>query len=128
MANYSHSWNRRQFLSTSTAGIALAATVPSVACAAKADEFASFRIGLQSYCYRKFSLHDAVNAMSDIGLHYVELYPGHAPVEASDAEANKVVELCKDHGVNPMCIGVMRFTDNHDDNRKNFEHAKRLGC
>ncbi|MCH2129777.1 MAG: sugar phosphate isomerase/epimerase [Pirellulaceae bacterium] len=121
---------RREFLQVgagAAAGLLVPATVRTSAADAGSDAFADFKVGVQSYCFRKFTLPEALKHMEALGLGFVELYPGHAPLEMNDREAQALLKQCLDHGVTPAALGVVPFSKDHGKNRRAFEHAKRLG-
>jgi sugar phosphate isomerase/epimerase len=67
--------------------LALAAVSTSVAFSKPDSNVKGVRIGAQSYSFRSMPLDEAIKAMSDIGLSYVELWQGH--VEPKDREEIK---------------------------------------
>ncbi len=48
------------------------------------DPFAGWPIGIQSYSLRKFDLQQAVRHMQGLGVHYVEFYSKHVPLDSTD--------------------------------------------
>jgi sugar phosphate isomerase/epimerase len=95
----------------------------------KTQDFAGFRVGIQSYCFRDlgFGLERAIQFTHDLGLQWIELFNGHLPVKSTAAEVAAVVRLCKKTGVTPDACGVHGFSKDHDKNRRVFELAKNLG-
>src|SRR6476469_99894 len=65
-------YSRRDFTK-----IAVAATSATVAFGKPDSNIQGVKIGAQSYSFRTMPLDDAIKAMSDIGLSYVELWQGH---------------------------------------------------
>jgi len=116
---------RRDFLRTSTAAAA-AFALPGMA-AARADDFNGFKVGAQTYTFRKFKLEQAVKKLADVGLKYAEFYNGHVPLTSTPEQIKAVLSLCKDNGVTPIAFGVEGFTNSHDANKKKFEFAAALG-
>jgi inosose dehydratase len=119
--------DRRRFLHAGAA--AALAAVPNLSRAEekKDDRFGGFKLGAQSYTFREFDLEPALRRMKDLGLHYVELYQKHAPLESSPAQIAAILKLCKEYEVTPLAWGVQRFTKNTDANRKVFEFGKAMG-
>jgi sugar phosphate isomerase/epimerase len=70
-------YSRRDFTK-----IAIAAASATVAFGKPDSNIQGVKIGAQSYSFRTMPLDDAIKAMSDIGLSYVELWQGH--VEPKD--------------------------------------------
>jgi inosose dehydratase len=120
--------SRRHFLRTAGAALGLAA-VPSLLRAEekKDDPFGGFVLGCQSYTFRHFNTEQALKRIKDLGLHYVELYQKHAPLEATPEQNKALLKLCKEYDITPVCWGVQSFTKDHDSNKKCFEFAKALG-
>ncbi len=121
---------RRAFLQISGGAIA-GANWPIVAslraAEASATSFGAFKIGVQSYCFHRFKLPVALKQIEALGLKYVELFPGHAPLGSSDKQAAFLLRLCLEHGVTPLALGVVKFTKDHGKNRQAFDHAQRMG-
>ena len=120
--------SRRRFLRTAGAALGLAA-VPAVLRAEKKKDgpFGGFILGCQSYTFRKFNTEQALKRIKDLGLHYVELYQKHAPLESSPEQIKALLKLCKEYGVTPVCWGVQGFSKDHDKNKKTFEFGMALG-
>jgi inosose dehydratase len=122
MANQS----RRDFLRLGAASVA-AAALPSLAVATGDDDFAGFKVGVQSYTFRKFKLEQAVKKIADLQLHYAEFFRGHVPLDSTPEQIKAVLSLCKDNGVTAIAYGVEPFSKNHDANKKRFEFAAAMG-
>jgi len=107
----------------------LAAAEPRLLAAAESgsDPFGGFQVGVQTFCWHRFPLRKMLTDVQGLGLHYVELFPGHAPLENSPAETRQVVKMCLDHDIKPIAFGVLPFTSDHDANKKVFEVAAELG-
>jgi sugar phosphate isomerase/epimerase len=119
--------DRRTFLKAGAAALG-ASTLPNLLPAAgKDDPFGGFKLGAQSYTFRKFNLEQALTRMKKLGLHYVELYPGHAPLTANAAAIKALLKLCQEYEVTPLAWGVHGFTRDHDANKRVFEFGKALG-
>jgi sugar phosphate isomerase/epimerase len=65
-------YSRREFTK-----FAIAATSATLAFGKPDSNIQGVKIGAQSYSFRTMPLDDAIKAMSDIGLSYVELWQGH---------------------------------------------------
>lgn len=119
--------DRRSFLS---AGAALA--LPGLF--ARADEekkadasFGGFRLGAQSYTFRKFTLEQALQRMKKLGLRYGEFFQAHCPLTDKATALEAFQNLCKEYDVTPWAWGVQRFTKDHAANKRVFEFGKALG-
>lgn len=123
---------RRAFLQT-TAGAALA--VPAAVAAQEPagqptqSPFGDFVVGVQSYSFRNFKQLDrALDQIRDLGVHFVELYRGHLPTDASDEQIRAARTACFERNITPIAFGVERFTKDHDANRRLFDFARKLGA
>jgi sugar phosphate isomerase/epimerase len=124
--------SRRSFLAAAT-GTTLALATGAfgsrrvLRAADKADKFAGFNVGLQSYTLREFPINQALAEINKMGLGSVELFEAHFPskstpeqIEAMKAKTKALGIAMRGHGVNP-------FSANHDENRRWFEFAKKAG-
>jgi sugar phosphate isomerase/epimerase len=127
--------SRRQFLRTAGAAFGLAA-VPYLLRAeeekgrAKDDAYGGFTLGCQAYTFRNFNVEQGLKRIKDLGLHYVEFYPGQKGqlnFNSTPEQIQAMRKLCKDYDITPVCWGVEHFSKNHDDNKKKFDLAKALG-
>ena len=118
--------SRRTFLKT-TAAAGAALLAPRSLTAAQPDAFGGFKLGVQSYTFRKFDLEPALKRISELGLKYAEFYQEHIPPKSSPDKLKAILALCKEYEVTPAAFGVQRFTKNHDENKKLFDFGKALG-
>jgi inosose dehydratase len=93
----------------------------------KEDPFGGFKIGAQSFTFREFDLESTLKRMKSLGLHYVELFQKHAPLESTPRQIEAILRLCKEYEVTPTAWGVQHFSKDMDANRKVFEFGKSLG-
>jgi sugar phosphate isomerase/epimerase len=90
---------------------------------------ADFRLGIQSYCFRKFQpLDKLTEALKACGLGYVELWPGHLAVETPEDERAAAFESLREAGIGIDSAGVFRFTADEAANRRIFEYCKAAGA
>ena len=82
--------DRRQFLATSSAAALALAAGPALRADSKLQEepFGGFKVGAQSYTFRKFDLEPALKRMKELGLKYGEFYQVHCP-QTTDAKKIK---------------------------------------
>lgn len=120
--------DRRRFLGASAAALG-AAALPNLLSAADAasDPFGGFKLGAQTYTFRKFPLERALKMMQALGLQYGEFYNDHISRDSTPAQIKAFRNLCKDYGVTPRAWGVQAFTKDDKANRKMFEFGKALG-
>lgn len=117
------SMNRREFLAAGTAaGLVLAAGGRAFAASKPA-----FRMGAQSYSFRKFKFPEPLALVKGIGLNNIEFCSVHFPPAAGAPGFAEVKAAIDASGVKVLSYGVEGFTDNHEANRVKFEFAKALG-
>jgi inosose dehydratase len=125
----SNELSRRRFLQ---AGVAAGVGLAGLASYLRADksgegDFGGFTLGVQSYCFRNFDTEPALKRTQDLGLHYIEFYQKHAPLNASADQIQALLKLCRSYEITPNCYGVQTFTKDADANKKIFEFGKALG-
>lgn len=88
-----------------------------------ADPFDGLPLGVQSYTFRDRSFPKALEAIKELGLSRVEIFPGHL-TGISPPEAKK---MCVDAGITITAYGVVPFSKDDAANRKLFELAAYMG-
>ena len=120
--------SRRQFMQAGAATVSLAGlSAWTRAEKNNEDAFGGFTLGVQSYCFRNFDTEPALKRTQDLGLHYIEFYQKHAPLNASADQIQALLKLCRSYEITPNCYGVQTFTKDADANKKIFEFGKALG-
>jgi len=125
--------SRRRFLRTAGAAALGLAAVPAVLRAEekkKDDPFGGFTLGCQSYTFRNFNVEQGLKHIKDLGLHFVEFYPGQegqVNVDSTPEQFKAMLKLAKEYDITPVCWGVAGFSKDHDANKKTFELGKALG-
>jgi sugar phosphate isomerase/epimerase len=124
-----HTIDRRRFLRAGAAAALGLAGLPRLLSAQgkNDDPFGGFTLGVQSYTFRNFDLEPCLKRIKDLGLHHVEFFQKHAPLNSTPEQIKAILDLCKSYDVKPMTYGVQGFTKNHDANKKTFEFGKALG-
>jgi sugar phosphate isomerase/epimerase len=117
--------SRRRFLAASVATLGAAAL--GQAGERQPDPFGGFIVGVQSYSFRQFKLEQALTRIRDLGLHFVEFYNAHVPLNSTDDQIKAVRNLCFQYGITPIAFGVEGFSKDHAANRRKFEFARKLG-
>jgi inosose dehydratase len=125
--------SRRRFLQTTAA--AGVATLPALAEAAQPrqqpdkekDPFGGFTVGIQSYSYRMLTFERALEQIQMLGLRHVELYRGHLPTTATEAQIKAARNLMEKQRITPIAFGVESFSKDNAANRRLFEFGRRLG-
>jgi sugar phosphate isomerase/epimerase len=94
-----------------------------------------FPIAMQSYTYRKFSLLEALDKTHELGIKYIQAYPGQKlnkdgsgsfDVGMSNDDMAKVKKRLKELGITLKFFGVADFTD-ESSGKKLFQFAKDMG-
>jgi inosose dehydratase len=122
---------RRRFIGTGAAGALALAGMSTSTAAHAADEakdpFGGFLVGVQSYSFRHFNLEQALIKTRELGLHFMEFFRGHVPVNSTDEQIRSVRALCFQYDITPIAFGVESFTRDNAANRRIFEFARKLG-
>lgn len=127
--------SRRQFLTSaavSAAGVGLMRSETlfageRIGFGNSVDPFGGFPIGVQSYSLREFSFSEAVRHIQGLGLHFVELYSKHLPLDASAEQIQSTLELLRSADIRLVAHGVNDFSKDHAANRRLFEFARNAG-
>ena len=127
--NMQNSISRRSFLAASgvAAGSAMIANSSNLLAAQKDDRFGGWPIGIQSFSLRKFDRDQAIRHMQGLGLHFVEFYSKHVPLNSTEQQLKELNDQLGKAGISMSSHGVNKFTKDHDKNRKIFKFAKRAG-
>lgn len=65
--------------------------------------------------------------MQGLGLHYVEFYSKHVPIDSSSEQLANLHQQLATAGIKMSSHGVNKFTNDHQANRNVFAFAKRAG-
>lgn len=122
----SMSFNRREFLQASAAGLATAALYRTVGAADK-DPYLGFKMGIQSYSLREFKVEAALEHTKALGLKYWESFSSHLPITSVPKQIEAHKELLAKYGVTLISYGVLGFDENENAAREKFEFAKAMG-
>jgi len=96
-----------------------------------------FPFAVQCWTFRKFSFFEALQRIKDLGIKYVQPYPGqilekndpkvkfdhNLPDDQIDRVKNKLKEL----GLTLVSYGVVNFENNEEETQKVFEFARKMG-
>lgn len=98
-------------------------------------EMNGWRLGMQSYSFHFFPLTEALDKTQELGLKYIEVYPGHKlggkwgdKVFGFDLDAQtqkELKELAASKGIQIVGTGVF-MTDNSSDWEKMFQFARSM--
>ncbi len=117
-----HCLSRRSFLQAGAIGI-----LTPWSSLANDKPASEFRLGAQSYTFRKFKVEQALARMKKLGLKYGEFFSAHCPMTDKPAAIQAFLSLCKEYDVTPWAWGVHGFSKDHDANKRAFEFGKALG-
>jgi sugar phosphate isomerase/epimerase len=88
----------------------------------------SVDLGIQSYSLRNTKkLEDVVKQTQQLGLHFIELFPGHLPMNVNADQLAAAQALLASHEVTANAYGVCGLGKNVAQARKLFEFAKKAG-
>lgn len=117
--------SRRDFLQTTA--LAAAATLLRPGLATAADPYAGFKMGLQSYSLRAFSVEEALQHTKTLGLKYWEAFPKHIPLGSVPQHIAAQKAILASGGVTLLSYGVLGFDGNETTARSYFDFAKEMG-
>src|SRR5260221_7943663 len=103
---------RRAFLQRAAMGAAAVAVggwAEKIAAAKNPAPYGPFKMGLQSYTLRAFTLDDALAKTKALGLAYWEAFPDHMPATQDAARLAEYRQKLKDAGVELLAYGVVSF-------------------
>lgn len=100
-----------------------------------ADPMKDWRLGMQSYSFHRFSLTEALEKTHQLGLKYIEVFPGHRlggkwgdkvfDFNLDAQTCKEIKELAKKNDVKIIACGVFT-TNNSEDWAKMFAFAKEM--
>lgn len=126
-----HITTRRGFLrgaATGAASLALARLGARQSAAEEtANAYGPFKMGIQSYSLRGYTLEEALSRTRQLGLAYWEAYNDHIPVTESAEQSEGYRKKLKDAGVKLMAYGVVGFGAEKERARRVFTFAKAMG-
>jgi len=117
--------SRRSFLAATGAAAGLNAL--SSMRSATAAAAAPLNLGIQLYSLRGYPVDEALRHARDLGVRFVEFYPGMWPVTADADAIAAMKQTLADLGLTVSAHGVNRFTKDAAANRKIFEFGKAAG-
>ena len=92
-----------------------------------ADPYKGFRMGVQSYSLRAFPVEQAIQDVNKLELKYIEIFPGHFPMEKTTEERAALKALLQENGVQLVAYGVVDFKGDENLARQYFAFAKDMG-
>jgi len=101
-----------------------------------AAEELNWRLGAQAYTFRRMTFFEAVDIISELGMKYVEMYPGQRVSKDIDARTqpgmsgevmDKIKAKLKSSGVELVNYGVAPLPGDEEKCRYIFEWAQKMG-
>ncbi|MDF2724151.1 MAG: sugar phosphate isomerase [Paenibacillus sp.] len=83
-------------------------------------------LGVQSYCFRKFSNEQIVDALAVCGLQRLEICKVHFNIEV-DNDPDRLLDLYRSHGISFNSYGINAFENDEAKARALFEFAAKAG-
>ncbi|MDB4393820.1 sugar phosphate isomerase/epimerase [Rhodopirellula sp.] len=120
-------FSRRQFIAGSSAAVAGVSGNQTSLAEPLNDRFGGWPVGIQSYSLRSFNVDEAIRHMRGLGLHFLEFYRKHVPLDSTTQQLAELRKKLDRANIKMSSHGVNRFTDDHESNRTVFEFAKRAG-
>jgi sugar phosphate isomerase/epimerase len=117
--------SRRSFLAASAGGV-LATALPRAE-AAQRGPYGGFKMGIQSYSLRAYSVDDALSHSAKLGLSFWESFRNHFPLTTDSTKIAEYKKKLSDAGVTLMAYGVEPFGKNAQEDQQRFEFAKAMG-
>ena len=125
-------------LATSTIAVAADAPASRPARDDSASEKLGLKLGLQCYTFRMLSFFETVDKAAQLGIKYLEIYPGQTLKPGSKSKTSmasltdeEIAEIKKKladaGGLKVVCYGVAGVPTDEAGARKMFEWAKKLG-
>jgi inosose dehydratase len=89
---------------------------------------AEFRLGIQSYCFRKFQpLSSLIDCLQKVGLSYVEIWPGHLDYTAGEGVVRDGLDALKEAGITIDSYGVVGVGADEAKDRELFDFCRMAG-
>ena len=86
----------------------------------------NLRLGIASYTFRNYSLEQSLKMSVRLNIKRMTLKSMHLPLESTDEEIHKAIELCKSAGVEIYGAGVI-YMNNKDEVDNAFRYARAAG-
>lgn len=93
-------------------------------------------IAVQCWTFREFTLFEAIEKVEELGVSYLEAYPGQKVMEGSDIgmgpglsdeDMKMIKKKLKDHNITLVNFGVTGFENTEESMREVFDFAKVMG-
>lgn len=91
------------------------------------DWYGGFRVGVQSYTYRKLPLENAFTELKSLGLNAFEIYPGHHSRFHENADPAAMKAMLEAAGIVCPAFGVVTFNGDAERAERFFRFARIMG-
>ena len=89
---------------------------------------AEFRLGIQSYCFRKFQpISRLIDCLRQVGLKYVEIWPGHLDLNAGSDAVRQGLDAVRQAGIKIDSFGTVRFGNDEAAVRQVLDFCRLAG-
>lgn len=119
-------YSRKEFLKTTGAGIAGAATLTGLSSFDTPKKEQSIQLGIASYTFKEFELDQALSMTTRLGIKNIALKDFHLPRNSSPKQLKNIAEKIKIAGINLYGGGVI-YINNETEMDEAFEYAKNAG-
>lgn len=119
--------SRREFLRYGLTGLFGLGLTSRVLALAQDDPYRPFKMGIQSYSLRGLSFDEAVDRTRSLGLHLIQAYPAHFPIDAPASKQTETLARLKAAKIELQAWGVQGFDGDEAAARRVFEFAKKNG-
>jgi sugar phosphate isomerase/epimerase len=125
----------KAFILTAIVSLGLLASLAQASESTAAEKL-GWRLGPQAFTFRKLTFFETVDKAQQLGLKYIEMYPGQKIKPGTDsktspamtvAETTEVQAKLKEAGVKLVSFGVAPIPAGEAEARQRFEWAKQMG-
>jgi len=133
---------RREFIKQSMMAASMLAFSPLACQRSSKSEgpYGGFRVGVQSFSFRWFTIEQAIEMTAGLGLKYIEIWPGHA-TRLGEGKSDKSIQsfhlnpqrwektkaALQKYGIRCPAYGVAGLRNDESFNRAIFDFAKKEG-
>lgn len=89
--------------------------------------FNSIPLGVQSFCYRKFSNEQIIEELKELGLNHLEICAVHLNAKDGLEQAGQIAKLYKSSGIRFNSYGINGMPNNEKEVRAHFDFARSAG-
>src|SRR5437868_6840580 len=98
--------SRRHFLRVGAGAVSVASLPRVLQAEEPKGPFGGLTVAVQSFCFRQFGTEGALKRTSELGVHFMEFFQKHAPLQSSPEQTKALLRLCHNYNVTPIAYGV----------------------